>query len=222
MRLINVMAASVDGCIALTAAERYQQRLAYGFTNQADRQLMRRELHRSDAVIIGAQSVRSDDGLLVVKNYRGEFPLWVVLTRSGDVGAKFWQQQNIKRWLVAPDALNPPPPNAIALPSPLPANVSCHYYKNQDPAQFTYQLLKAHGIKTALLFGGSEINRLFYRQQLVDELSLTVCPFIFAGTDSPRLVKPNLPQPVPLQLQSCQQVDQHLFLRYDIKGKSHN
>ena len=203
MRIINVMAASIDGCIALTHGEPDRQRLAYGFTNTADRQLLEQELYQCDAVIIGAGSVRSADGLRVTKNYRGRYPLWAVLTRSGNVGDKFWQQHDIERWLIAPAPLTER------------KGVRYHYYDDsQDPARFVYKQLQEHGIKTALLFGGGEINCLFYQQQLVDELSLTVCPFIFAGTTSPRLVSPNLAHPVALHLQSCKQVDQHLFLRY--------
>ena len=196
------MAASIDGCIALTHEEPDRQRLAYGFTNSADRQLLQQELYKCDAVVIGARSVRSANGLRTTKNYRGQYPLWAVLTRSGDVGAKFWQQNDIERWLIAPAPLTER------------EGVRYHYYNSQDPARFVYEQLKTHGVETALLFGGGEVNSLFYRQQLVDELSLTVCPFIFAGANSSRLVAPSLPQPVTLQLLSCQQVDQHLFLRY--------
>lgn len=203
MRIINVMATSIDGCIALKHEEPDHQRLAYGFTNLADRQLLEQELYRCDAVIIGARSVRSAGGLRITKNYRGKYPLWAVLTRSGDMGDKFWQQNDIERWLFAPAPLAER------------QGVSYHYYdKDQNPALYVYQSLQAHGIKTALLFGGGEVNCLFYQQQLVDELSLTICPFIFAGATSSRLIKANLAQPVALQLKSCKQIDQHLFLRY--------
>ena len=203
MHIINVMAASIDGCISLTHDEPDQQRRSYGFTNIADRQLLQQELYKCDAVIIGARSVRSANGLRTTKNHRDKYPLWTVLTRSGDVGQHFWQQDDIERWLVAPAPLAEK------------KGVHYHYYdNNQDPARFVYGQLQTQGFENVLLFGGGEVNRLFYRQQLVDELAITICPFIFAGANSSRFVAASLPQPVALQLLSCQQVDQHLFLRY--------
>ena len=77
--------------------------------------------------------------------------------------------------------------------------------------------LAGAGVERALLFGGSEINRLFYAAGLVDQLILTVCPVIIAAQAAVGLVAPTLPAPVKLTLLASQPQGNLVFLTYNVQ-----
>ena len=201
------MAASIDGHIAAAPSEKDPARVASGFVSTADQQHVREEVSHSDAVILGAETVRASPRLLSYQNDRGRCPVWVVLTTRGIARTSpFWKLHHIERWLVAPSVLEIPDST----------NVRTFVCPQQDVATFVIAQLQQHNLNRMVLFGGGEINNLFYREQLVDELSITIAPTIVARDDAPRLVKPSLPTAVRLQLLAIRHVDDHLFLRYRV------
>ncbi len=201
------MAASIDGHIAAAPAEKDPERVASGFVTPADQQHVREELSRSDAVVLGADTVRASPRLLSCRNERGRYPIWVVLTTRGIVRTSpFWKLHHIERWLIAPS-------QTVVHDT---TNTRTFVCPRQDAASFVVTQLRQHDCHRVILFGGGAINHLFYRQQLVDELSLTIAPTIVARDDAPRLVKPSLPAAVRLQLLAVRRVDDHLFLRYRV------
>lgn len=201
------MAASIDGHIAAAPAEKDPARIASGFVSAADQQHVRMEVSHSDVIVLGADTVRASPRLLSYQNDRGRCPVWVVLTTQGiERTSPFWQLHHIERWLVAPSKLEIPDKT----------NVRTFVCSQQDSATFVVDQLQQHNLNRVILFGGGETNRLFYQQQLVDELSITIAPTIVARDDAPRLVKPSLPTAVRLQLLTVRRVDDHLFLRYRV------
>ena len=201
------MAASIDGHIAAAPAEKDPARVASGFVSAADQQHVRTEVSHSDAVILGADTVRASPRLLSYQNDRGRCPVWVVLTTRGIAPTSpFWKLHHIERWLVAPSELDVPDAT----------NVRTFVCPPQDAATYVVEQLQQHDLNRIILFGGGVINHLFYRQRLVDELSITIAPTIVARDDAPRLVKPSLPDAVRLQLLGVRRVDDHLFLRYRV------
>ena len=76
--------------------------------------------------------------------------------------------------------------------------------------------LRAAGFSTVLLFGGGEINRMFYQAGLVDELRLTICPIILARNGASNLVEPQLDTPVKFQLESSHVAGSLVFLKYTV------
>ena len=198
------MAASVDGHIALTNDESDNDRRGYGFTNDADYQHLRKIINSCDAIIAGANTVRVSSKLINCQNQQGRYPLWVVLTTRGIADSNpFWQIDG-QRWLVSPQQT-------------VVDDRACYLsYGTDDPAIFIVNRLRDHGARKVLLFGGGIVNRLFYQQQLVDELILTVCPLIVARTGAPKLVASSLPNWTPLRLLTVRHVDNHLFLHYRI------
>ena len=201
------MAASIDGHIAAAPAEKDPARIASGFVSPADQQHVKEEVKHSDAVILGADTVRASPRLLSYQNDRGHCPVWVAITTRGiEPNSPFWQLHHIERWLVSPAKLNIPDPT----------NVQTFTCPAQDTATYVVTQLQKHNLNRVILFGGGTINHLFYRQQLVDELSLTLAPTIVARDDAPRLIKPSLPAAVRLQLLSVRRVSDHMFLRYRV------
>lgn len=87
-------------------------------------------------------------------------------------------------------------------------------FTNQQPAEIL-QDLEARGFKEVVLAGGSEINALFLREGLVDELYLTVEPFLFGS--GKRLTK-DMHLDVPLELIETSMLNAHsVLLHYRVK-----
>ncbi len=209
MRIINVMAASLDGKIAGHSLESDRERREYGFTNKADQEFVRHQLTTADAVVTGANSLRASHGAWQVPNLKGRFATWVVLTRSGlDHSLRFWKQDEVDKWIVTPDAgmKIPDGPRNRLLVSPAQGN----------PAPFIAKQLKDAGYQKVLLFGGGDVNRLFYEAGLVDELCLTLCPLMLGTPEASNLLTPPLSRPVHFRLESSNRDGDLLFLNYTV------
>ncbi len=212
MKIINVIASSLDGCIAAGPLETDEQRLSYHLTSKADQEFVRERILDADAIITGAESVRASGSLRSERNRQGDFPLWAILTTSGlDKNLEFWNQVQFERWMVSP--------NPIAMHDKKVVNQT---YGLANAAEFLASKLKDRGVETALLFGGGKMNALFYAAGLVDELYLTLSPVIIGSSEAVDFfdtenLKSNLPSPQIMQLKNVKQVHNQLFLHYSIK-----
>lgn len=74
------------------------------------------------------------------------------------------------------------------------------------------------GVRRLLCEGGGEVNDALFRAGVVDELHLTICPFIFGGRTAPTIVgglgAASLSAAWPLKLKSSQRVGAELYLVY--------
>ena len=79
--------------------------------------------------------------------------------------------------------------------------------------------LRAHwGVKRLLLEGGGDLNFAIFREALVDELHLTICPLLLGGREAPTIADglgiDRLPKATRFELQSMQTFGDELFLVY--------
>ena len=77
-------------------------------------------------------------------------------------------------------------------------------------------LRKKWKVRRLLCEGGGELNDIFFRKGLVDELHLTVCPKIFGGRDAPTIVDgkgfSRLADALPLKLKSMRRFGDEMYL----------
>lgn len=77
-------------------------------------------------------------------------------------------------------------------------------------------LRKEWNVKRLLCEGGGEVNGAIFRAGLVDELHMTICPYIFGGKDAPTLSDgegiAHLNDAVQMRLRSMKRVGDELFL----------
>jgi riboflavin biosynthesis pyrimidine reductase len=208
--ITNVMAVSLDGNIGKKTIESDEERHSYNFSNQDDKEWVRDQLSRADAVITGANSLRAAGQSWTVKNDVGCYPLWMVLsTRGLAPELPFWNQSEIRRVLVSP--------------SPLQADLCAAkgvenlVGESTQIAQIAVQYLKSHNLNRVLLFGGGEINRMFYSRGLVDFAKITLCPLIIGAVSSPKFVNAPLEREVNLELISSVIKGNLIFLTYKIQ-----
>jgi 5-amino-6-(5-phosphoribosylamino)uracil reductase len=203
------MAVSLDGRIASYPGETDVDRRAAGFTDAADREHLRSQLEAADAVIVGRSSLMASGGAWAIRNRRGAYPIWVVLTNRGlPDDARFFRQSELPRWLVSKAPL--------ALP-PVASGVRTLVVGDRPLAATIAQELRQAGARKTLLFGGADVNRQFYAEGLVDELVVTVCPLIIAGSAAVPLVSPPLPSAVRLSLVASQPQGNLVFLTYKVQ-----
>ena len=207
MRLINVMASSLDGRIGAHDEEGDDERLVNGVSNREDQRLLRQHIETAEAIIVGATSIRANGSCLDHPGKSGRPPVWYIYALSPiPEHFVFWTQSHI--------------PRVIVSPTPLPivpgSGVENLIYGDSEPAIFLYKRLLAKRYEVALLFGGGIINSWFYERGLVNQLELTLAPLMVGKAQAPYLVSPQLSQAVQFLLVSSHVSESFVFLSYSV------
>lgn len=143
----------------------------------------------SDAILVGAETIRRDNPRLAVRSAarraartaanRPEHPLRVVLTTSAnlDPTSRVFTAPTVV-YATHPDAAVRLPAEVVPLP---PAG-------RELPALLAD--LSARGVARLMVEGGGRVNTAFLTAGLVDELHLAVAPFFVGDPAAPRFVGP--------------------------------
>ncbi len=160
------MVATIDGKIV--SGDRNESVADLG--SKLDHKLMRRLEESADAVMIGAQTLRSTS-----RAWNPRTPKRVVVSRSGDLpyDSAFFDGEAYVATVE---------PAEFAPPSPI------RLLKAGEGAVDLEQLLgrlPELGIGRLLVLGGSELNGALLHADLIDELFLTIAPKVKLGRDLP-------------------------------------
>lgn len=207
MRLINVMASSLDGRIGAHDREGDDERQALGMSNPEDQRLLRHHIERSEAIVVGATSIRANGACLDHPGKSGKPPVWYIYAQSPiPEHFEFWKQTHI--------------PRVIVSPKPLPivsgSGVENLVFGSEEPAVFLYKRLLGKRYESVLLFGGGIINSWFYEQGLVNQLELTIAPLMIGKVQAPFLVAPQLTRTLQFLLVSSHVSESFVFLSYSV------
>lgn len=208
MKIINVMASSLDGRIGIHDREGDSERQSVGLSNSSDQIHLRKQIESCDAIIVGATSIRSNEECLDHPGRSGQAPTWYVFAKDPiPASFAFWRQTHIRRVLVSPRPL----------PLQEGSGVENLCFGDKDPALFLKEHLEKEGLGVCLLFGGGIINNWFYRQDLIDELCLTIAPVFVGRSSAPFLLAPELPETIQFTLLTSQVHESFVFLKYSVK-----
>jgi 5-amino-6-(5-phosphoribosylamino)uracil reductase len=214
-------AMSIDGCLDAPGPQRLI------LSGDADLDRVDEERAESDAIMVGAATIRRDNPRLLIRSAARraariardlpEHPARVTLTASGDLdpGARFFTPADAGAavYCAAPEApklqfrLNelaqviavPPPVGLVAILADL----------------------SRRGVHRLLVEGGARLGREFLAAGLVDELALAIAPFFVGAAGAPRFAGPAVyPHDPgrPMHLAEVRQLDEVVLLRYLLGG----
>jgi len=212
------MAMSADGKSA-SAAREYPR-----FTSAADRAEMARLRAAADAVLVGAETVRSIDPPLAVRDAtliaerrragKEAGPIQIVLSASGRVPptARALTEPSARSCvLVTTDGASLPPSESA---------LTFDVWRLGADAVDLHRLLarlSELGVARLLVEGGAETNGAFLDADLVDELHLTSAPTLLGGKDAPAVIAGaglTMATRRRLELVDWRQAEEELFLHY--------
>ncbi|MBF6465614.1 dihydrofolate reductase family protein [Nocardia beijingensis] len=183
------VAVSVDGYIDDASPERLR------LSGAADFDRVDQVRADSDAILVGAQTLRSDNPRLLVDSSerraarvaagRTEYPLKVTLSASGelDPGLRFWHHGGDK--LVYTTAAGAPKLTArlAGLAEVVDLGADLDFGALLDD-------LGRRGVERLMVEGGTRIHTAFLAADLADELHLAIAPILVGDAAAPRFVDP--------------------------------
>jgi len=216
------MAMTADGKIATA------NRQVSSFGSRRDQRHLLELRATADAVMAGARTIDQNPvtlgpGPLKYRRKRlaaglREYNLRVIVTRTGtvDPGARIFQHT------FSPIVVLTTERAGSARLSRLRALADVRVFGRREiDFETAFRWLRAeHGVKRLLCEGGGELNDALFRAGLVDELHLTICPFIFGGRHAPTISDGQgfsaLSQMARLELRSSRRAGNELFLVYQV------
>lgn len=177
-----------------------------GLGSKVDQRLMDRIEYAADAVLIGGQTLRATP-----ESWNPKTRIRIGVSRSGHVPfkAQFFAAKEAHSFLACPA-------NFFSDLPPYVQRINAGE-NDVDPIWLAKYLREDLGVQKLHILGGSEINALFLRHNLVDELFVTIAPKVKLGRDMPTYAGGD-----PLPKDSLQQydliehhvVEDEVFLRY--------
>jgi riboflavin-specific deaminase-like protein len=190
-----------------------------------DRHTMRNLRSNSDAVMVGADTLRAERlSLGLDKSSQGAQPLGIVLTTLGDVPLEsnliFHEGQTVL--VISSDAISEERAEALGQKAKV-LRIAPARDGRPDLSKTLQTLKRDYAVERLLVEGGPTLNRALTAAGLVDELFLTVAPKLL-GSDSAQgartVLNGALPAPVDLRLLSAYLATNELFLRYAVSGNA--
>jgi riboflavin-specific deaminase-like protein len=197
------------------------------FTSREDKLHLFRQRALGDAVLLGHTSLERDNVRLGVpaelqeqRVKRGESrsPLRVIISNTGriDDRLKIFQSDISPIIIFSTKRMPRKKQEALRKKATLHLTRASHV----DLAEMLRTLHDRYAVRTLACEGGPTLFRSLLEHGFVDQLNLTVAPFMFGGVDAPTLTglsKNFLPASVHCALVSMRTVGEECFLTYRIK-----
>ena len=139
-----------------------------------------------DAILVGKNTVEQDDPLLTVRHVKGKNPIRIILDSHGTIkntSKIIKTAKNIPTIIVTSQLVSKR--NFSRLKN-LPLDVIvCG--KNQVDIRKLVPILCKKGIKKILLEGGGTLNLSFLKNNLINEIIVTITPFVLGSENSVNL-----------------------------------
>lgn len=179
-KVILSAAMSLDGKIATRTGDS-------ALSSSVDKKRVHKLRSQADAILVGKNTILQDNPMLNVRYARGKNPIRIVLDSMGQIPASsklIQTSYDIQTIIAVSEKI---PKKNLAKLSKFPVDiVVCG--KNKVELKQLLKILKKSKIKTILLEGGGTTNWDFVRQGLVDQVIITVTPYLVGGKDAKTLV----------------------------------
>jgi len=199
------------------------------FTSREDKLHLFRQRALADAVLIGHTSLKRDNVRLGIpselqkariKRRKTQAPLRVIVSGKGNIDSRLKIFKSDISPIVIFSTKRLPRKYRRALTKKATLHLSDG--NRVDPAAMLQTLRKEYGVLRVACEGGPTLFRSLLEHDLIDQLNLTIAPYMFGGADAPTLTglsKDFLPASVHCRLTGMRVVGQECFLTYRIKHK---
>ena len=186
-------------------------------SSKADKIRVHKLRSKSDAILVGKNTVEQDDPLLTVRYAKGKNPIRIILNSHGTIKNDSRIIKTCKRVstiIVVSELVSKSNLNRL---QKLPIDVIvCG--KNQVNLTKLLSILSKKGIKTILLEGGGTLNRSFLKKNLIDEMIIALTPYVLGSKNTVSLFEglsfPSLKIKFPLKLKNVQKNGNEIILNY--------
>ena len=170
-----------------------------------------------DAILVGKNTVAVDDPLLTVRHTKGKNPIRIVLDSKGTLSDKskiLQTSDKIKTIIVVSKKITKSNYNKL---NKFPVELIVTGDSSVN-IKSLLRKLSAKKIKTILVEGGGTINWEFIKQNIFDELIVTLSPFLIGGNNAISFVEGDgfdkISKSPNLRLKSVKRLKNHLVLHY--------
>jgi 2,5-diamino-6-(ribosylamino)-4(3H)-pyrimidinone 5'-phosphate reductase len=170
-----------------------------------------------DAILVGKNTVEIDDPLLTVRHTKGKNPIRIVLDSKGTLSEKskiLQTSDKIKTIIVVSKKITKSNYKKL---SKFPVELIV-IGESSVNIKSLLRKLSAKKIKTILVEGGGTINWEFIKQNIFDELIVTLSPFLIGGNDAISFVEgqgfDKISKSPNLRLKSVKRLKNYLVLHY--------
>jgi len=203
------------------------------FTSREDKLHLLRQRALGDAVLIGHSTLKHDNVRLGLPHAemrearvaRGQapYPLRVIVSNEGriDLSLNVFQTDPAKAGPIVIFSTTRMPARSQNL---LRAKATLHLSDAAavDLAWMLQQLRREYKVKTVACEGGATLFRALLECDLVDQLNLTIAPYLFGGANAPTLTGLNkdfFPRSIRCSLTDMRTVGTECYLTYRIKHR---
>ena len=203
-------AVSIDGKIATKTGD---SKLS------SDQDFIRLHKLRSkvDGILIGKNTVLQDNPLLTVRHTRGKNPIRIILDSKGNISSKSKILQTSKEVPTIIAVSKSISKSNLERLCKFPVDIIITGEKYVNVKLLLKKLLDKK-ISTILVEGGGTTNWEFIRQDLFDELIITLSPFLLGGNNAISFVQGDgfskISKSPNLRLKSIKKLKNHLVLNY--------
>ncbi|MBL7015306.1 MAG: 2,5-diamino-6-(ribosylamino)-4(3H)-pyrimidinone 5'-phosphate reductase [Nitrosopumilus sp.] len=170
-----------------------------------------------DGILIGKNTAMKDNPLLTVRHAKGKNPIRIILDSKGEISvkSKILQTSNKVPTIIA--VSKQITKSNLQKLNNFPVEIISVGEKSVN-IKLLLKKLSEKKITTILVEGGGTVNWEFIKQNLFDELIITLSPFLIGGKDAISLVQgngfDNISKSPKLQLKSIKRLKNHLVLNY--------
>ena len=203
-------AISIDGKIATKTGDSK-------LSSKQDSVRLHKLRSKVDAILVGKNTVAVDDPLLTVRHAKGKNPIRIVLDSKGELYEKskiLQTSDKIKTIIVVSKKITKSNYNKL---NKFPVELIVTGDSSVN-IKSLLRKLSAKKIKTILVEGGGTINWEFIKQNIFDELIVTLSPFLIGGNNAISFVEGDgfdkISKSPNLRLKSVKRLKNHLVLHY--------
>jgi 2,5-diamino-6-(ribosylamino)-4(3H)-pyrimidinone 5'-phosphate reductase len=221
--LVNIMAASVDGKIALQTPESTAQRRKSGFICEEDFMRLKKAVATCEIVFIGASTMAQEHAAFSVTPFSTNHkePEWILFTKSGKffLSEIFLKQKKIPKSIFFVSSFDTQESPKFSIEKTIYKKEEINCYFGNIPGLFEY--LNKKNVQRVALLGGGKLNAAFWEKDLVDRLLLTITPFIIGNIfDLPHIVSSLKNLNSKLYCEKVVQVKDFVFIDYKVCHKN--